>query len=83
MVTSIGFALYFQKQWVEGQFNKWKVFNSPAGCATTKISLESFNTMLKKCFMDHKHYKVGKCIAFILLYSFYLLNIVLNKLKKL
>ncbi len=59
MVTSTEFALYFHKQWVEGRFNKWKVFNSPAGCATTNNSLESFNTMLKKCFMDHKCCKVG------------------------
>jgi hypothetical protein len=83
MVTSTEFALYFQKQWVEGQFNEWKVFNSPAGCATMNNSLESFNAMLKKCFTDCKRYKVGKCIIFISLYSFYLLNNVLNKLKTL
>jgi transposase-like protein len=26
MVTSTEFALYFQKQWVEGWFNKWNIF---------------------------------------------------------
>jgi hypothetical protein len=66
MVTSTEFALYFQKQWVQGQFNEWKVLNSPAGCTTMNNSLESFSATLKKCFMDHKRYKVGKCIVFIL-----------------
>jgi hypothetical protein len=44
-------------------------------------SLESFNAMLKKYFTDRKCYKVGKCIVFILIYWFYLLNLMLNKLK--
>jgi hypothetical protein len=68
---------------VEGWFNEWKVFDSPAGCATMNNPLEISNAILEKCFRDHKHYKGGKCIVFILLYSFYLLNIVLDKLKTL
>ena len=66
MINCTEFALYFKKQWVEGEFKEWKIFNSSPGCATTNNSLESFNATLKKCFTDRKRYKVGKCIAFII-----------------
>ena len=35
MVNCTEFALYFKKQWVEGEFKERKIFNSSAGCATT------------------------------------------------
>jgi hypothetical protein len=49
---------------VEGCFHDWKVFSSAAGCATTNNCIESFNTMLKRCFMEGKLYKVGKSSSF-------------------
>jgi hypothetical protein len=64
IVNSNTFAVYFQKQWVEGLFIEGKVLSSGAGCTSTNNCIESFNAMLMRCFMEHKQHKVGKCSVF-------------------
>lgn len=54
------FAMYFHRQWVQGPFNEWQIFQSAPGCATTNNAIESFNSTLKKYFTNRKRFKIGK-----------------------
>ena len=45
-----GFASYFRKQWIDGDFTNWKVFNGDAEVAATNNALESFNKTIKKMY---------------------------------
>jgi hypothetical protein len=65
------FVVYFQKQWVEGRFHDWNVFSSAVGCATAINCVKGFKAMLKRCFMEWKQYKFGKCSGFSTFYYLY------------
>ena len=39
-----------QKQWFQGVFTKWQVFNNPPGYANTNSPIESFNATFKRDF---------------------------------
>ena len=46
------FAAYFRKQWVDSQFNKWGVFNTPIGYSSTNNPIESYNNTIKRFFTN-------------------------------
>lgn len=59
-VNNDTFARYFKKQWVEGEFREWKVYESEPGVATTNNAVESFNSNLKKQYTKRKRMKIGE-----------------------
>jgi hypothetical protein len=44
------FADYFVKQWVESDFSRWPIFQTPPGLAQTNSPIESFNNTIKQQF---------------------------------
>jgi len=38
---------YVTKQWIDSRFNKWQIFHSPPGYASTNSNIESFNRQIK------------------------------------
>ena len=41
------FLEYFQAQWIDTAFNRWRIFDSVPGFPNTNNSLESFNNQIK------------------------------------
>ncbi|TMW63323.1 hypothetical protein Poli38472_002264 [Pythium oligandrum] len=41
------FVRYFQKQWLEGKFNRWQIWHTSYGLPTTNNPCETFNATLK------------------------------------
>jgi hypothetical protein len=72
IVNSTTFYVYFQMQWVEGPFHDWNVFSSAAGVQLLIHCIKSFDATLRRCFMEWKQCKVGKCSSLSKFYYLYL-----------
>ena len=56
------FKQYFIDQWLNGSFNNWQIFNTPAGYSTTQNPEESFNGQIKEVFTEFERLTVlGAC----------------------
>jgi hypothetical protein len=56
------FLKYFEKQWVTSVFNKWRIFDCPAGYANTNSPIESFNAVIKRLFTENRRESIGAFI---------------------
>lgn len=52
------FTEYFNKQWLEGQFVNWQIFNTPPGFASTNGPIESYNNTIKRFFTNRVKYNM-------------------------
>ena len=59
------FKEYFEKQWVKNKFNKWQIYHSPNGFATTNNPCESFNKYIKLKFTNHESFSLLQLIKII------------------
>jgi hypothetical protein len=50
------------KQWVNGRFNKWRIFDSPPGFAKTNNPLESFNAAIKREYSYRERLSLIDCL---------------------
>ncbi|CAF0714389.1 unnamed protein product [Brachionus calyciflorus] len=48
------FKLYFESQWLEGQWVNWPLFTRPAGFSTTNNNTEGFNKTIKKIYTNYE-----------------------------
>jgi hypothetical protein len=58
------FYSYFNKQWLNGDFVNWQIFNTTAGYSTTNGPIESNNNTIKKFFLLRKKYHVLPVLEF-------------------
>ncbi|OWZ05748.1 hypothetical protein PHMEG_00022098 [Phytophthora megakarya] len=56
------FATYFTKQWTASRFNRWQVFVSPPGFATTNNPVEQFNRAIKRDYTLSARLKMGTLV---------------------
>jgi hypothetical protein len=52
------FFAYFNKQWLNGDFVNWQIYNTPPGYATTNGPIEAYNNTIKKFFTMRKKYNM-------------------------
>ncbi|DAZ96318.1 TPA: hypothetical protein N0F65_008442 [Lagenidium giganteum] len=61
----LGFAQYFNNQWLLGRFRVWQCFARPAGYATTNNPAEQFNKVLKRDYSRRARLKLGTLVKLI------------------
>jgi hypothetical protein len=52
------FSNYFRRQWGEGVYCRWQMWNNPRGFATTNNPLEAFNWYLKESCSENVKQKL-------------------------
>ncbi|DAZ96114.1 TPA: hypothetical protein N0F65_000662 [Lagenidium giganteum] len=61
----LGFAQYFNNQWLPGRFRVWQCFARPAGNATTNNPVKQFNNVLKRDYSLCARLKLGTLVKLI------------------
>jgi hypothetical protein len=56
--SNLELAKYLRKQWFEGVFKRWKIYQRPAGYACTNSPIESYNSKIKKIYTKRKRLSV-------------------------